>query len=52
MLPLRYVSLGLEGRALLPIFLAAPVEDSPAGVTPTFTVGLTLAAHVPLGGSN
>jgi hypothetical protein len=49
---LRYVSLGLEGRALLPIFLAAPVEDSPASVTPAFTVGLTLAAHIPLGGSN
>jgi len=45
-LPIKYVSLGVEGRALVPIYPAAPVAEGPTGVAPVFMFGLTLAAHI------
>jgi hypothetical protein len=45
-LPLRYVSIGLEGRALLPYFAAQSVENGPEGASPVFTVGLSLSGRV------
>jgi hypothetical protein len=47
--PLPYVALGLEGRALFPLFLADPATSSGLhGVSPIFTLGFTLSGHVPL----
>jgi hypothetical protein len=44
-LPLPYVSLGLDGRALGAVFGYS--EYQPSGVTPAAFLGLTLALHVP-----
>jgi hypothetical protein len=49
-LPVRYVSLGLEGRALVTWFDDAqpPEASTPRTIAPGFFFGLTLGAHVPL----
>jgi hypothetical protein len=47
LLPIREISFGLEGRALLPIFLGTPVGGGPSGLSPTATFGLTFALHLP-----
>lgn len=48
-LPLRYVSVGVEGRALMPYFLARAVDGGPQGFSPIFTLGLSLGGRLPLG---
>jgi hypothetical protein len=47
-LPLRYVAVGLEARALLPYFAAHSVDSGPEGASPVFTVGLALSGRVSL----
>jgi hypothetical protein len=49
LLPLRYVSVGIEGRALMPYFFARAVDGGPQGFSPIFTLGMTLTGRVPLG---
>jgi hypothetical protein len=44
-LPLPYVSLGLDARALGAVFGYS--EHQPSGLTPAAFLGLTLAVHVP-----
>jgi hypothetical protein len=47
-LPLRFASVGMEGRALLPYFVAHAAGSGPEGFSPIFTLGLTVSGRVPL----
>jgi hypothetical protein len=47
LLPIREISLGVEGRAMVPIFLGPPAGDGPSGFSPAVSAGLTFAFHLP-----
>jgi hypothetical protein len=47
-LPIPYVSLGVESRAMAVLFDASRGVPAPGGLTPAVFAGLTLAAHIPL----
>jgi hypothetical protein len=49
LLPVPYVSVGLETRALVGVFGGRDVSDQPSGLSQAFSFGATLALHVPLG---
>jgi hypothetical protein len=47
-LPLPYVSIGVESRAMAVLFDASRGVPAPSGLTPAVFAGLTLAAHISL----
>jgi hypothetical protein len=48
-LPISYLSIGLEGRGMVIVFGHADDRESPSGATPAIFAGLTLGVHLPLG---
>jgi hypothetical protein len=48
LVPISFVSVGIQGRALLAIFdVAHTTNPVPSGVAPGFSLGFTLGLHLP-----